>query len=206
MKKIYSLFLLFFLFITNSIASNYYDGSMQLSIGFENNYNVFESTNDTYTTNALSFNIKTSHLFGNNIFKAGLTFAMGLSTGKVIDTNILISDNTNQKNKATNGLISLGPSLGVYFINLIKFNFSPTFILLFDSSNYKDLSSLIFNYGLGLDFQLILFPKKHIAPVLGYKFIKTTSTPMRGIIFTNGYFDRIWSYKNEVYAGISFNW
>jgi hypothetical protein len=106
----------------------------------------------------------------------------------------------------------IGPAVGMDLAGIARINFAVGFATIGNITNYSNYTIANMNCGIGLDVQAKFLPRFSISPIIGYRFASTFGNSASIVIDNSSNVDFFFNdtqtptIKNEVYAGISFNW
>ncbi len=192
----------------SSFANTIYRGDIQLELGYSANSIRYEDNSPNFDTNNFNLGIQTWHLFGaSDFFKAGFMVNNEWGFG-----NSKINQVIREKKFVFNTYSLIGPAIGMDFAGIARINFAVGFAAIGNISNNDNYTIANMNCGIGLDVQAKFLPRFSISPIIGYRFASTFGNSASIVIDNSENVDFFFNdiktptIKNEVYAGISFNW
>lgn len=192
----------------SSFANTIYRGDIQLELGYSANSIRYEDNSPNFNTNNFNLGIQTWHLFGaSDFFKAGFMVNNEWGFG-----NSKINQVIREKKFVFNTYSLIGPAIGMDFAGIARINFAVGFAAIGNISNNDNYTIANMNCGIGLDVQAKFLPRFSISPIIGYRFASTFGNSASIVIDNSENVDFFFNdiktptIKNEVYAGISFNW
>ena len=192
----------------SSFANTIYGGDIQLELGYSANSIRYEDNSPNFDTNNFNLGIQTWHLFGaSDFFKAGFMVNNEWGFG-----NSKINQVIREKKFVFNTYSLIGPAIGMDFAGIARINFAVGFAAIGNISNNDNYTIANMNCGIGLDVQAKFLPRFSISPIIGYRFASTFGNSASIVIDNSENVDFFFNdiktptIKNEVYAGISFNW
>lgn len=207
MKKVLLSTILAFSMLS-SFAQSFYKGDIQLELGYSANSIRYEDNSPNFDTNNFNLGIQTWHLFGSSDFiKAGFMVNNEWGFGASQINQII-------KNQqfVINSYSLIGPAVGMDLAGIARINFAVGFATIGNITNYSNYTIANMNCGIGLDVQAKFLPRFSISPIIGYRFASTFGNSASVVIDNSSNVDFFFNdtqtptIKNEVYAGISFNW
>ena len=207
MKKVLLSTILAFSMLS-SFAQSFYKGDIQLELGYSANSIRYEDNSPNFDTNNFNLGIQTWHLFGTSDFiKAGFMVNNEWGFGASQINQVI-------KNQqfVINSYSLIGPAVGMDLAGIARINFAVGFATIGNITNYDNYTIANMNCGIGLDVQARFLPRFSISPIIGYRFASTFGNSASVVIDNSSNVDFFFNdtqtptIKNEVYAGISFNW
>lgn len=207
MKKVLLSTILAFSMLS-SFAKSFYKGDIQLELGYSANNIKYEADSQSFNTDNFNLGIQTWHLFGTSDFiKAGFMVNNEWGFGASQINQVI-------KNQqfVINSYSLIGPAVGMDLAGIVRINFAVGFATIGNITNYDNYTIANMNCGIGLDVQAKFLPRFSISPIIGYRFASTFGNSASVVIDNSSNVDFFFNdtqtptIKNEVYAGISFNW
>ena len=169
----------------SGITAEIYRGDIQFQMGYSANDITYEDNVPSFETDNCNFGIQTWHLFGPSEFvKAGFMVNTEWGMGNSRPNSAITTSQF-----LFNSYSVIGPAAALDLFGVVRFNF-----------------------GVGLDVQAKFLPRFFISPIIGYRFASTFGDSNALIIDSDANVDftitpgETTTLKNEIYAGISFNW
>lgn len=207
MKKVLLSTILAFSMLSG-FAQSFYKGDIQLELGYSANNIKYEADIPNFKTDNFNLGIQTWHLFGTSDFiKAGFMVNNEWGFGASQINQVI-------KNQqfVINSYSLIGPAVGMDLAGIARINFAVGFATIGNITNYENYTIANMNCGIGLDVQAKFLPRFSISPIIGYRFASTFGNSASVVIDNSSNVDFFFNdtqtptIKNEVYAGISFNW
>jgi hypothetical protein len=192
----------------SGLTAEVYRGDIQFQMGYSANDITYQDNVPSFETDNCNFGIQTWHLFGPSEFvKAGFMVNTEWGMGNSRPNSAITTSQF-----LFNSYSVIGPAAALDLFGVVRFNFGVGFATVGNFAGYDGNTIANMNFGVGLDVQAKFLPRFFISPIIGYRFASTFGDSNALIIDSDANVDftitpgETTTLKNEVYAGISFNW